>query len=247
MLRLFAFVSLIYTVGSTTQDVRYAAPRSDRVVPDTTLVVPAGSMIVTELGRGVSLRSISSGDTLYLRVDSAVAVAGRTVIRAGTFLELSLGNTVAPSSQGDRQLALRMRLSRLVPADGSIADLFAVDVGGRTPNGRQDKRWVEVEARVDLSSGAAIIPAGSIVRIVPETPFTIAMTRPLGGAVPGDVRFSGSPPHRKCYVAGSPATPDVVVGGVPGTPAVGAFPGTPATPDLTLPGAPARRGHWEGC
>lgn len=59
-------------------------------------------------------------------------------------------------------------------------------------------------------------------------------------------RHHGDFPH-SCYDPGIPGTPDIIIPGTPGTPAIGDVPGTPGTPDIVVPGQPATPGFWYPC
>jgi len=257
MLTLFSLILYSHVVmGGTSARAPMGVPRAQAALsalasPETTLVLPAGSTIVTETGSRVHLRTMAPGDTLYFRVDADLLADGHVVIPAGTFIEGTLRNEVAPRA-GDRAVAFRLRARRLIGANGSIGELFGT--GARTgaltgaPNDSAYRRGVPVEARATLSSAADVIPAGSRVRLVAASPFTVETLRSFGGPpFVGDVRFSASPPRRECYVAGAAGTPDIVIPGTPATPAIGDQPATPGTPDTRIPGMPAQAGHWQRC
>lgn len=208
------------------------------VVAETSLVVPAGSRVLTRLTQALSVRATRPGDTIYLRVTAPLAVGGRMVISTGSYVEGIVSNVLERASPGRVELGLRVR--RLLSAQGDIADIFAA-----APNDGANRRGVVAVA--DLPGRDQVVTMVSTVALVVESAFTVDTRRSLATALGHRVRVIGSPPRVECLVESAAPTPDVRIPGTPPTPAIGDLPGTPGTPDIVIPGAPNATELWQPC
>lgn len=222
-------------------------PRPDTVpamrIPAETTVVPAGTTVDTRLVRGLSARWSRPGDTIYLRVASAVLVRGRLAIPAGSFLEASV-TRIAEQTAPDRSLELDLRIRRLLLPNGDIQDLFGAD---GTPNDRIPQRGVTGIATGTRSPNIDVVTTRVPVTFVADRAFIVDPRRSLASAFGRDVRVVGSPPRLECLSRSVDMSMPVTIPGTPGTPAIGDMPATPGTPDILLPGAPLTTQTWVPC
>lgn len=216
-----------------------AAPRAE-----TTFVIPARSRVSVSLEHSLPLASVRPGDTVYFRVLSSLQVEHRRAIPAETFIEATVRYASAPA-RPDRQRELGIRVRRLIYGNGDIGDVFAT--GEAAPNDSTNRRGIPATLAVARPGDERVLPRGAPFELVIGRAFVVDEHRAVGGALAGDVRLAGSPPHLECFVRGAAATPDVVIPGTPPTPAVGELPGTPGTPDVRIPGTPAQKGTWRPC
>ena len=208
---------------------------------ETSLVVPAGSHVLARLEQRLSIRSTRPGDTIFLRVASAVRVGGNLAIPAGSFVEA----TVTSVDERVGQIEVGLRVRHLINARGDVSDVFAEDV---TPNDSASRRGVAAVAEAGLPrNNGDVLVIGSPIALVVQSAFTVDTRRSLASAFGTAVRVVGTPPRLECFVVSTVATPNVIVPGTPGTPAVGEFPAVPATPDVVVSGTPIGSGHWQHC
>jgi hypothetical protein len=100
-----------------------------------------------------------------------------------------------------------------------------------------------------LGGSDVAMDAGSPLDLVLQNPLTLDEGRAIAPGSTAAYAVPRAEEHheRRCYDPGTPGTPDIIIPGNPGTPAMGDIPGTPPTPDTMLPGTPATPGYWHGC
>jgi hypothetical protein len=211
-----------------------------RASAESSLVVPAGSRMLTYLAQPLSVQSARPGDTLYLRVASALLLGGQAVIRAGSYLEATVSSLPTRASSSRIEIGLQFR--RLLGAQGDIADVFSLDA---LPNDNAYRRGVTVLA--DLPGRDLVVTMRAPIALVAQSAFTVDTRRSLARAFGRNVRVVGSPPRQECLVQSVVSSPDVIIPGTPPTPAIGDFPGTPGTPDIIMPGTPNVSQLWQPC
>ena len=218
------------------------APRLSKPV-DSTLVIPAGSIVITRLERGLSLSSLQPGVAIPLMVDSAVRVDGRALIPAESFIMGTLTSVPARASAG-AEVELGIRFHEVVDRKAQIADVFVADV----PNDSAYRRGVTATARTTRAPGdSSIIARGSLVRIVVASAFSVVTHRLLTSPYGVATRLVGSPSRLECYVTRAVPTPDIVIPGTASVPAIGDAPAIPGTPDIVVPGPLTTTKGWVQC
>jgi hypothetical protein len=196
--------------------------------------------MLTYLAQPLSAHSARPGDTIYLRVASALSLDGQVVIAPGSYVEATVSSLPTQSSSGRIEIGLRFR--RLLGAQGDIADVFSLDA---IPNDSAYRRGVTAVA--DLPGRDLVVTMASPIALVVASAFTVDTRRSLASAFGRNVRVVGSPPRLECLVQSTVSFPDVIIGGTPPTPAIGDFPGTPGTPDIITPGTSNVSEFWEPC
>ena len=235
------FVLLGGLVGGTTI---HASPvllhLATQALPETSLVVPAGSRVLTRLTQPLSARTARPGDTVYLRVATPLVVDGQAVIAAGSFIEATATSAAAPAQSGRFEIGLRFR--RLLGAQGDVADVFTVGGSLKDSTYRRGATAVAV-----LPGRDQIVSTEAVIALVVNDAFAVDSRRSLASAFGRHVRVVGSPPRLECLVESVMPTPDIRIPGTPPTPAIGDLPGTPGTPDIVIPGTPVVSWRWEPC
>ena len=162
--------------------------------------------MLTRLAQPWSARLARPGDSIYLRVASALLVGGEVVIPAGSFLEATVNSV--PDRPSANRLELRLRFRRLLNAQGDIADVFAID---DVPNDSAYRRGVTAIA--DVPGRDQVVTTGSTIVLVVEGALTVDPRRSLARAFGRAVRVVGSPPRLECLVQSVVPTPDVIIPG----------------------------------
>jgi hypothetical protein len=237
------FVLLTGLAGGAVIHVNPAKPLpvpTTRASAETSLVVTPGLRMLTYLGEPLSAQSARPGDTIYLRVASALFVGGQAVIAAGSYIEATVNRITTQASSGRIEIGLRFR--RLLGAQGDVADIFSVDAA---PNDSTYRRGVTAVA--DLPGRGQVVTMRSSIALVVESAFTVDTRRSLASAFGRKFRVVGSPPRLECLAQSVMWSPDVIIPGTPPTPAIGNFPGTPGTPDIIMPGTSNLSELWEPC
>lgn len=226
-----------------------------------TVVVPAGTTLLTQLERPISTRTARPGENVYLQISHPLIVNDTVIIPAGTYMEATL---VAITAHGWRQhdLELRMRLTRMVFANGYVV-AAADSVLGRSANDA-DVRDDGARASTAVTSLAI---AGTAIGALSNGIFGAIAGGALGSTIGSVVALAGGGNAQKMD-AGSPldltfenpialnvrrATAYAPVrsalatlrrpGAEQGLTCYN--PGTPGTPDLIIPGAPGTPGMGE--
>jgi hypothetical protein len=244
-------------VAAAAANAQGSAPQVSADSP--TLVVPGGTTILTQLERPLSTRTAHVGDTVYLQTSHPLLVNDTVIIPAGTYLEATVAAATA-HGLATRELEVRMRLARLVFANGYVLTT-ADSVVGRSAS--------DADVRDDgLGTGASIataaIPvAGIVIGAVSNGLFGAFIGGGLGSAISPIVALAGGSNAR--MDAGSPlyitlenslaidvrrATASaparsaqfIVRRPAPQQELTCYNPGTPGTPDVIIPGAPGTPG-----
>lgn len=199
-----------------------AAPGRAIARAESTVVVERGTKIFAQIDRSLSTDSVSRGDRLSMHVAEPLVVGHRVVIPAGAVIEAVLEGVDA-SPRGEQRVELSMLLTSL-----------------RYPTGRDFDLQQLHAAAVLRGASEFYLGAGSTIEIVAQEAFAVD-ERLTVAATPESRRTSMIPPReqRKCWIGGTPGTPDIIIPGTPPTPAVGDIPGSPGTPDIIVPGTPA--------
>ena len=156
------------------------APAPARVVAESGLVVvPAGTTVLTLLERELSVKSARPGDSIYVRVASAVRVDTQTVIPTGSVIQATL-NSIAERSALDRGFQLTIRFRRLIRPGGSVVDVFVI---ARAPDDTTYRRGATAVAELALSPGRGeVLPRGSTILLVMRSSFTVDSRRLIASA-----------------------------------------------------------------
>src|ERR1041384_518822 len=109
--------------------------------PDSTVTVPTGARISTEVQRQLRTRHAHAGDSLLLMTSFPVVVAGRAGIPAGTFIVAVLDSPVH-RHDSHRRLALELHVASLVFPGGQVVTGSVPARGGahRDTGLRDDER-----------------------------------------------------------------------------------------------------------
>jgi hypothetical protein len=228
-------------------------------VDSPTLVVRGGTTILTQLERPLSTRTAHSGDTVYLQTSHPLLVNDTVIIPAGTYLEATLAAATAHGLT-TRELELRMRLARLVFANGYVVTT-ADSVVGRSTNDA-DVRDDGLGTSSSIAT-AAIPVAGIVIGAVSSGRVGALVGGALGSAISAVVALAGGSNAR--MDAGSPlyitlenslaidvrratafaparSAQLIVRRPAPEQELTCYNPGTPGTPDVIIPGAPGTPG-----
>jgi hypothetical protein len=256
---------------------RVASPDADARGPgtDSSVVVASGTRLTARLTRAIETRSARSGDVLEMRVAFPVRQSGRVVLPAGTVVHAILDSTsrepdgaalfvhLASVTFANGYVLSPGAPARLTTIRGSVEQRPAPGVG-RAATAAVPIAGMGIGAAVGGASGA--VTGGAIAAAV-DLVASIGMRHSTSDVFVADgadmdlttgsdvvvdparvpAESDAHLPTARCYDAADVGTPDTVVPGIPGTPAIGTDPGTPGTPDVLIPGTPGRPGRWVDC
>jgi hypothetical protein len=252
-------IALSYVLGASS----LAAAQTFTLATDTH--IPAVAV------RAIATRSVHPGDTVYLQTTAPVTVEGRVAIPAGTYVRGTVSSAVRRGWVRPK-FELRLTASTFTFANGYEADgpsLASESIVGENGVRRDDANVAPALIGSVVAGGllaGPIVPlvgagvfaailvhpnqlamdAGARVEFVLDDPLTLDAGR-VADAAGRDVRMTVARRGNQCFDAGSPATPDIMIPGTPGTPAMGDVPGTPATPSTIIPGVPGIPAGWKSC
>jgi hypothetical protein len=218
------------------------------VVVKNEIVIPAGTYVEATLdtiaGRGWINRRIE----LRLHVTRLLWPNGYVVAASNPMQGGSA------SSEGvrteDPAVSPASVTSVAAPVAGMAIGAASNGVGGAIVGGYIGDAVGAVAAIIALRSGRDVtMDVGSPMDLVLQNPLTLDEARATapGTTAAYTVPRAADQGERRCYDPGTPGTPDIIIPGNPGTPAMGDIPGTPPTPDTTVPGTPATPGYWHRC
>jgi hypothetical protein len=220
------------------------ATRPERIA-DSSITVPAGARVFTEVQRQVRMRFAKTGDTVYLVASVPVVVGSQAAIPAGTFV-MAVFDTIKRRGARHSRYEVALRVTRLVFPNGRV---IAASVPARgEANGasglRQESRFLH-RATVVMDVGLPVeLELRGSLHLDPRV--VLSATEQGGGSARG-VRTAALLRTHLCYRPGIPGTPDVTIPGSPGTPPTIDSPGTPATPATVIPGTPDIPARWYPC
>ncbi len=116
--------------------------------------------------------------------------------------------------------------------------------------GAAQAQTVAPSPRASLDSIAVQPDAGGAHAVAAARRHAIPAGQPEVGAPQPNPAAAQRPDQvggRLCYDPGIPGTADVIIPGIPGTPAIGDMPATPGAPDILIPGNPGTPGFWYPC
>jgi hypothetical protein len=189
------------------------------------LSIAPGTAAVMALIRPVWAQTAKAGDTLYAQTVFPVSVNGVMEVPAGSFV-LAKILTVTRPTRKVQQAVVTIQFNKLVFADGYTlvlnkpgpAPVSAVTVNVSTAN----DLLLDNGSQVGMTFPARVaLDATSVAQAIPLS------------HAPAPGSFKGA--TRCVPTAGSPGTPDTLVGGSPGTPPT-VIPGGPGMPDTVIPG-----------
>jgi hypothetical protein len=91
---------------------------------------------------------------------------------------------------------------------------------------------------------------GAPIDLILDAPLVLDRVRVLAAVESAAASSPFTPttrPMRRCFVAGSPGTPDVTIPGSPPSPGSDGMPENPGSPSIVIPGAPATPDMWVPC
>lgn len=202
---------------------------------ESSVVVPAGSLVMARVQQNVWAPSLREGSTLYLRTTFPVVVGAQLAIPARTLMEARI-DSIRTVESPRPHIELTLRLSRMIYFGRGTLDLVAP---AGPPNENPARRPVMATLALEPDGADSLVHLGSSAQLVLTT---AAVIDPRLA-----VMSTASRTRPECHVAGTAYTPAIFIPGTPPTPAAGEFPYVPGTPDVMLPGTPALSGSWEKC
>jgi hypothetical protein len=213
-----------------------------RAVPgaDSSVVIPAGTRIEAQLEQPVSTRTAAANDSIIMRVSHELLVGSSLALPAGTRIIARL-DSITNASGWRTHLDLHMHLARMV-----FADRYSIAVTGGA-----------VGATVGLFVDVIGAPHGNDLIAERGAPMVLVLDAPLvlgrvellaaGDSAAARSPFSHTTKPKRCFVAGSPGTPDVTIPGSPPAPGIDGQPATPGSPAIVMPGIPPTPDAWVPC
>jgi hypothetical protein len=207
--------------------------------PSGGLSLLAGTKLELAVTRAVWTAKVKAGDTLYAETVFPVAIAGRMVIPAGTWVEGQIESVTPPTRRQDRAV-FHLRFTKIIYANGYMAELPSTGAAVTVQVGRGSDILLDNGTQMEISVGADLeldgtqVAAAIAVSHAPKPgEFAHAtLCRPTPGS-PGSTgtTIPGTPGTPPTVIPGGPGMPPTVIPGTPGTPSsvVGAYPGSPGT------------------
>jgi hypothetical protein len=219
------------------------------VVVKNEIVIPAGTYVEATLdtiaGRGWINRRIE----LRLHVTRLLWPNGY-VIAASNSMQGASASNEGIESNGLPPVSTASVTSVAAPIAGTAIGAVSDGVGGAIVGGYIGGAIGAVASIIAIKGGSDVtMDSGSPLDLVLQNPLTLDEARATapGSTTAYTVLRAADQRERRCYDPGTPGTPDIIIPGNPGTPAMGDIPGTPPTPDTTIPGTPATPGFWHRC
>jgi hypothetical protein len=206
---------------------------------DSSVVIPAGTRIEAQLERSVSVRTASANDTIVMSVSHELRVGSILALPPGTKIVARL-DSITRASGSPNDLDLHLHLARMM-----FADRYSIAVTGGAVG-------ATVGLFVDLVGAVRghdlIAERGTSIALVLDAPLVLDRVQLLAAENSAAHSPSGAATKpKRCFVAGSPGTPDVTVPGSPPTPGIDGQPETPGSPAIVMPGIPPTPDSWVPC
>lgn len=257
MRSVFVVPAMLLAVGSVAhgQVTAFASVNSAVVGQfDSTVTVPAGAHIFTQLQRPLDTRTAKVGDSVYMQVTFPLTVDDRVVIPAGTYALATL-DSVARRGWIHHTIAFQLRLTSLLFANGYVASVRQpAHAQPRDPDAlgpaEQSKTMLAVSGAAPLvglavgaaaggqrntfvggAIGGAVGLATAIVAFSRASDYALAPGFPLELQSQGPMELDATRAADASKIA-SPVQSHQRGGEQCYTP------GTPGTPDIFVPGTP---------
>jgi hypothetical protein len=214
-------------------------------IADSSITVPAGARVFTEVQRQVRMRFARTGDTVYLVASVPVVVGSQAAIPAGTFV-LAVFDTIGRRGAQHGRYEVTMRVRSLIFPNGRVmtASVPARAAASGESGLRQESHFLHRETVV-MDVGLPVeLELRDSLHLDPRVVLSAAEQ---GRGSARGVRTAAMLRTHLCYRPEIPGTPDIIIPGTPGMPPTGDSPGTPPTPDTVIPGIPDIPATWYPC
>jgi hypothetical protein len=214
------------------------------VVVKNEIVIPVGTYVEATLDTIVGRGWINRRLELRLHVARFVFANGYVVAASDP-----MSGSGADARRDGEAVSPASVTGAVAPVAGMAIGALSDGTRGAVVGGEMGFAIDVLAAVLTIRSGDVAMDVGSAVDLVLQNPLVLDERR---ATAPGSVATYALPKpeqqrERLCYDPGQPGTPDIIIPGSPGTPAMGDVPAMPPSPPTTVPGTPPTPGYWYRC